>query len=419
MRIAVLTTSLLLLLILSLSACGGDAETPPSGENALTEPTATGAEEDGATPAPSATAVPATSEPTATSAPLVIVEDETTLAPTPTGVRPEESDPASAAPCTEGLIAAPFADKVNPLTGENVGDPAMLDRRPVAVKISNYPPVVRPQSGLNSADLIFEHYAEGGVTRFTAVFYDTNVDKIGSIRSGRLIDLEIPKMYDAAFAYSGSSGPVRLMMRDSSFFDRIISPDFGHGGFYRAEDPNKAFEHTLFTDTPRLRAILEERGLNNRPQFTSNMAFSSEPPAGGTAASSIELNYIGTNAFWQYNAASGDYLRWTDGDMHTDANSGEQVRVKNVIVLAAHHQDTDILEDNVGGGHYSIQIQLWGEGPVSIFRDGQRFDGRWRRDAESDMLTFYDEEGNILPLNIGRSFFQLVPLGFTGLTVSE
>jgi hypothetical protein len=72
----------------------------------------------------------------------------------------------------------------------------------------------------------------------------------------------------------------------------------------------------------------------------------------------------------------------------------------------------------VGGGHYSIQIQIWGEGPVSIFRDGVRIDGRWQRTNPNDMLTFTDLNGNILPLAPGNSFFQLVPLGFANLIVS-
>lgn len=400
-----------LLLLLALAACGGDVDAPPTQPAAagdLASPDTQTESEDTVTVSPA--------EPTATAPPVVVMEQET---PTVAATSPTTAPTAETARTPDGFIAAPFPAHVNPLTGETVSDPAVLDRRPIAVKISNYPPAVRPQSGLNGADLIFEHYAEGGVTRFTAIFYDTDVDRIGSIRSGRLIDLEIPKMYDAAFAYSGASGPVRQMIRNSTFFNRIISPDFGHGGFYRVEDPNKAFEHTLFTDTPRLRAMLEERGLNNRPEPTSNMAFSHEPPAGGTAATGIEIQYIGTNAFWQYNESSERYLRWTDGVAHNDGNTGQQLHVSNVIVLAAHHQDTDILEDLVGGGHYSIEIQVWGEGPVSIFRDGQRFDGRWRRDAETDMLTFYDPAGTVLPLDVGNSFIQLVPLGFTGLTVSE
>jgi len=87
-------------------------------------------------------------------------------------------------------------------------------------------------------------------------------------------------------------------------------------------------------------------------------------------------------------------------------------------VLAANHVETDILEDMVAGGHYSIEIQLWGEGPASIFRDGQRFDGQWRRNGDTEMVSFYDSSGNALPLDVGNSFVQLVPLGFDGLIVN-
>jgi hypothetical protein len=294
----------------------------------------------------------------------------------------------------------------------------VLAQRPLAIKISNAPAIVRPQSGLNNADLVFEHYAEGGLTRFTAVFYSHDADPVGSVRSGRLIDLEIPKMYDAAFAYSGSSGPVRLMFRDSEFFDRIISPDFGHGGFFRVETPGKAFEHTLFTSTGNLRFILDQRGQNTPPQFQNGMAFSHEPLTPGEPARQIEIGYDGTYVTWAYGEGDGRYTRWTDGQPHLDANTGQQLSFKNIIVLAAHHEDTDILEDNVGGGHYSIQIQIWGEGPVSVFRDGVRVNGRWQRNDPNDMFTFTDLDGNILPLAPGNSFIQLVPLGFTNLIVS-
>ncbi|MDX1688254.1 MAG: DUF3048 domain-containing protein [Candidatus Promineifilaceae bacterium] len=400
------TTLLLATTFSLLVACNQSSAPSP---DAPPEATATGSAPGDASGAATATTAP-TATVTPTAAPVVIASTPT---PAPTAT---PGSAATAAPA--GLIGPDnFPENVNPLTGEVVADPAVLDRRPVAVKISNYPPIVRPQSGLNNADLIYEHYAEGGVTRFTAVFYGKDADPIGSIRSGRLIDLEIPKMYDAAFAYAGSSGPIRLMMRNVVFFDRIITPDFGHGGFYRIEDPNKAFEHTLFTDTPTLRAILEQRGQNTPPSFSTNMAFSEEPPQDGTPAAEIEVRYNSTNVFWNYDPASGRYFRWTDGEAHNDANTGQQLNTRNVVVVAAHHVDTTIVEDRAG--NRSIEIQIWGEGPVSIFRDGQRFDGRWRRENEQDMLTFYDEQGNVLPLAPGNSFFQMVPLGFTGLVVSE
>jgi hypothetical protein len=312
-----------------------------------------------------------------------------------------------------------FPADVNPLTGLVVANPAVLQRRPIAVKVSNIARV-RPQSGLNNADLVFEHMTEGTITRFTAVFYTHDAEKIGSVRSGRIIDLEIPVMYDAAFAYSGASGPVRLLFQGSSFFARIISPDFGHGGFQRISNPNNPaefFEDTLFTNTDTLRFILNERGQDVPPTFQNGMSFHPDPPAGGTPASSIEVVYRATNAFWQYEPGTGRYKRWSDGLPHLDANTGDQLNFQNVIVLGAHHQNTDIVEDT--NGSPSIQIQIWGQGPVSIFRNGQRYEGQWRRENPAEMLTFYDLEGNLLPLSPGNSFFQLVPLGFTDLFIEE
>lgn len=403
----------LLMALLILAACQSETAAPPAasesgGDSASAAPTA---DSSGAVP-------PAPPTPTAAPPPVVVVT-EAASEPAPPEAPPTEAAQPVFTPTAAGVIGPDnFPDNVNPLTGETVSDPAVLARRPLAIKISNAPAIVRPQSGLNNADLIIEHYAEGGLTRFTAVFYGKDADPIGSIRSGRLIDLEIPKMYDAAFAYSGSSGPVRQMLRNSPFFERIISPDFGHGGFFRIQDPNKAFEHTLFTSTYNLRAILDERGLNTPPNLQSHMAFSETPLIPGDPASKLEIRYDAINATWVYNPGIDRYTRWTDGEPHLDANTGAQLSFKNVVVIAAHHQDTDILEDHVAGGHYSIQIQIWGEGPVSVFRNGQRIDGRWRRADPNDMLTFYDLGGNILPLAPGNTFFQLVPLGFDRLIVT-
>lgn len=394
------------LLVTSLVACTGTTAVSPLPPSPTTARTYT------ATPFPS-TLTPLPS-PTETAVPATATDVPTPISPT--NVPPTATTLATT---TISVLAdgIGFPDNVNPLTGETVSDTAVLARRPLAVKISNYPPYVRPQAGLNNADLVFEHLAEGNVTRFTAVFYSHDADPVGSIRSGRLIDLEIPLMYDAAFAYSGSAGPVRLMFKDSAFFSRIVSPDFAHGGFYRIADPDKLVEHTLFTNTYNLRYILDERGENKAPVFQNFMAFQDEPPPAGIPVTQLEIDYEGTYVTWWYDAGNGRYLRWTDGEPHLDANTGQQLRFTNIIVLAAQHQETDIQEDTAGSGHNSIQIQIWGEGPVSIFRDGQRFEGRWHRDDPQQMLTFTDLDGNVLPLAPGNSFFQLVPLGFDKLHV--
>jgi hypothetical protein len=358
-------------------------------------------------------------EPSQTSPPLPSITITTTSKPEPT---PDLTPEPTTIPLPDGWLGPDnFGTEINPLTGEIEEDPAILQRRPIAIKISNFPEFVRPQAGLNNADLVFEHYAEGGATRFTAVFYSEDAHTVGSVRSARIIDFEIPVMYDAALGYSGAAGGNKDRFSGVEWFDRIISPDFGHGGFYRAqsEDPDTDFWHTMFTDTYRLRDILQERGLDVAPQFRNGMVFSQEPPASGTPAKQFEIVYSGNNATWWYDSGLGRYLRWDNGERHNDANRGEQINFKNIVVVSANHVESWIPETEVGQGAKSIEIQIWGEGPATIFRDGQRFDGRWQRNDPRDMLTFTDLEGNPLPLAPGNTWFQLVPLNFDKLYVTS
>jgi hypothetical protein len=357
--------------------------------------------------------------PTPTRTPKAGVTAMETLPPaqTPTSAPPTATPEPSLTPTAEMSIITDFPPDVNPLTGIQVSDPSVLERRPLAVKISNAPAIVRPQAGLSLADLVFEHYAEGGFTRFTAVFLSQDASKIGSIRSGRLIDIEIPAITRAMFAFSGSSAGVKQRLVKSDFYQegRVVSPDFGVGEpvFFRVPEPGKAFEHTLFTSTEALWTLTTDRGLNAR-QDLRGLAFSDQPPEGGAAARFVELGYLPgvAAAEWSYDDGLGAYRRSILGSPHTDALTGNQITAANVIIVYANHVDTDILEDLVGGGHYSIEIQIWGNGPLQIIRDGRVYDARWVRQERNQMPSFEDDAGNLIPLKPGNSWFQLVPLGF-------
>jgi hypothetical protein len=355
-----------------------------------------------ATPEPTATLTPISVQlPTATNTP------QSMPMPTPTPM------PTSSPSPLPSPLPSPSLD-VCPLTGEGVSDVEVLERRPLAVKISNFPPIVRPQAGLSYADVVFEHLSEAGLTRLTAVFLSKGVEKVGSIRSARLIDLEIPAMFKAMFAYSGASGGVKQRIQESDFFDRVISPDFGDAGFVRIPSEGKAYEHTLFSDTQSLWEIAEERGLNER-QDLSGWTFSDEPPEGGSPATSIEILYTPKygSAEYQYDPGREAYLRSIFGEPHGDELTGEQIAARNVVVLYANHLETDIVEDSTGPRiYYSIEIQIWGEGKAIVFRDGQAFEGKWVRPQRQDLIRFLDDAGNPIPLKPGNTWIQVVPLDF-------
>ncbi|MEM7113289.1 MAG: DUF3048 domain-containing protein [Chloroflexota bacterium] len=391
-------------LVILLAACGGEeplpTPIPAAPENEQVAEQATVAVEPTTVP-PTNTPlpVPPTLEPVATAAPEVV--EEPTAAPVE-----EETAPASVVLQT----LADFGSDRNPLTGEVVADAGLLQQRPLAVKLSNSPPVyTRPQSGLNDADWIYEHTTEGNITRFTAIFYGKQPPQVGPIRSARLIDVELPAMYDAALIFSGASNGVLERLGSVDFWSRIV---YAHEPGYFRTGEDKPFEHTFYAKPNELHQTLANKGQNVAPAFGTVNAFSSEPPAGGQPASEVRIDYDWTVLDWRWDGENGRYLRWADDEVHADGNTGEQVAVSNVVVISpVHVEDGTICEEIRDGAcaHLSVQVQLWGSGAATVFRDGQRYDVTWQRVNRNDTLTFVDANGNPFPLQIGNSWVQVMP----------
>jgi len=344
------------------------------------------------------------STPTPTRTPAPAVTSLPTDTPMPSSTPTLESTPNP----------TPWPEKVNPLTGEQVADVSSLERVPVAIKISNWPgQYVRPQAGINSADLIFEHYNEGWFSsRWTAIYLGRDPEKVGPIRSGRLIDLHLPAIYRAVLGCSGFSNGVLELVRESDLYpERVASPSVGVGEpvFYRDLSRDVPLEHTMYTDPSLLRTWAAEQGISGRQELTG-MLFSEEPPMEDTApATYLQIPWNHLDAEWRYDEASGRYLRWSDGVAHTDALTGEQLSVANVVVLYVPQWETDIVEDPHSGA-LSIEFALWYSNRAIIFRDGVQIEAFWQHWEREDMLTLTDEDNAPVPLKVGNTFFEVIPI---------
>ena len=365
------------------------------------------------------------------------MEPTVTAGPSPT-IPPELAPPSPEPTFTPGPSATPlptpegqigplvYPPGVNSLTGLLAPDPTSLDRRPLAVKISNFPVCVRPQSGLSAADLVFEHLAEGGTTRFTAIFYGNNPGTVGSVRSARFLDLEIPAMYQSLLAFSGASVGVLALLDGADFRPFALSPEFGvrAPAFYRLpleQTPcgiagTPLLEHSLFANTRDLWAYAASQGINKRPALTG-MTFNGQPPAGGQPGTLLTVPYSASYVTWIYDPNLGLYFRGQDGGSHVDANTKLTITAANVAVIFAPHVITDIREDSVGynpttgqGGNYSAQIQMWNTGPAILFRDGQAYQGTWTRFGRNDPLAIVFSADQYVPFRPGNTWFEVVPL---------
>ncbi len=338
--------------------------------------------------APTATPVPPTPRPVATTVPQPT--STATTSPTPAPTATATPDP-----------------NVNPLTGLVVGSVEALQHRPVLVRYG-HDRESRPQSGLSSADMVYEELAEGNfVTRITGVFLSKIPEVAGPIRSTRLAVFEMLHQLDAALVDAGASDPIMWMLSTLPQYPQFRHVGYGGEYFFRGENQPAPFN--LYVRLPQIRARMIADGTD-KPIHVHNMAFSPQVPA-GDAVTRIHVPYPGAAPVdYRYDAASGTYLRSVEGVPHTDALTGTQLAPDNVVVIYCEHKKTDIVEDKLG----NTAIMVWwvDTGRAQIFRDGVMIEGRWSRPQAADQMRLVDADGNDIPLKPGQTWIEIVPLDY-------
>lgn len=363
--------------------------------------------------------------PTLTFTPTPTPTDTLTPTPTPTATfTPSNTPTPTSTPTPTPTPNGPFIypEGVNPLTGLPYPNPEAQARRNLIVKISNYPPIVRPQTGVNLADVVYEYETEGGVTRFAAIYRTHAPTMVGSVRSARLIDLELVPMYQALLAYSGTSEPIQRLILGSDWVYQSFSPLKGdnceNAGFCRFPQDNLPLEHTMFLDTTRLYELATRRGVNTGYR-ARGFAFSPFPDPDGQTANDVFIDWYGqTDARWQWDAASGRWLRYTDGLAHFDKGDGQQLWADNLIIIEVPHDDNpDIFPPDAS--YRSIEIQLWDQGRAYVLRDGLAYQGYWRRQNREPGSALQVIYGNNVPIMLkpGRTWVSIVR-GFGDVQIS-
>lgn len=342
-----------------------------------------------------------------------------------------------------GVLHAQSAPLINPLTGAVITDERVLARAPIIVKVSNSPALVRPQAGIGAADWVFEHYTEVGITRLSAVFLGNAPLRVGSVRSARLIDYELAAIFGGLLAFAGASigvdkyiyGSERVIADlcrtrtdqaqcyaeadiiaprgerpPSDFVERAYKGVLiGAPFFFR--DSNIPVPHNYFANVETLWELDQRRESDDFQDFSALVFDETPPDVPYSVGNRLEVRYLTTLAEWRYNRDTNTYVRWSDGLHHADANTGLSVRASNVMVLFAEHTNTDIVESEYQGViHYSAEIKLWFEGDMLLLRDGRQYVGRWVRPTRESMMRFVLPNGEVLPLQVGNTWVQVVRL---------
>ncbi len=360
-------------------------------------------------------------EPTAApTAAVTPTRPPTAIAPTSTPLIRPSSEPATPEPTPDPYPIGPleFPASYNPLTGLPVDDPAVLQRRPLLIKVSNESNEVRPQSGLSFADHVWIYQMEGWAqTRFTAVIYSQTPPQVGSVRSVRLIDSEhLVDMYDALLVISGGSIGMNYVLSQKPWYDRIF---FDQGDWLqRIPDvprPYTARYHTLFAIPERVWAEADARGVNGPPDL-QGLLFDPQPPEGGIPTTGARVDYpkYGPAQRWAYDPASGSWLSFTEVQIEVrpvetpdvDYLTNEQLAFENVVILYAEHSLANFIEDEPNQ-LAAVDINLIGEGDAVLLRDGLRYEVRWQRENPGDMMRLVDADGDPVAFKPGQTWWMV------------
>jgi len=375
-----------IILVILLSACRSASPEPQ--QTATTAASATPA----ATITATVTPLPPTEPPTAT------LEPTPTLTPTP-----EDYGPSN------------FPLDVNPLTGMKVPDPAILDRRPVAVKVQTFPRSQRPDWGVSQADIVYDYYQNDGLTRLNAIFYGENPEKVGPVRSARLFDGDIIRMYEVIFAFGGADQRILNRLFNTEYAGRLVVQGSNSCPALCREDPDGY--NFLIANPEEIGPYSESKGGDNSRQVLDGMAFTHQAPENGQPGENAYVRYsISSYVNWKYDPQSEKYLRFQDSieaytieeeayEPFIDRLDEQQVAAENVIVLVVPHADF------LNNGKYRIvDIQLTGTGNAYAFRDGKYYELEWSRaSANAGMLSLiHKEDRSPYTYKPGATWFQVI-----------
>ena len=314
-------------------------------------------------------------------------------APTPAAAQPAATTDPSAPAAMASYGPSDFPQNVNPLTGKEISDPQLLERRPVAVKVQMFHRGQRPPWGVSMADIVYDYYNNFGLTRFHAIFLGQNVEQVGPVRSARLLDIDLVSMYRSVFAFANAEQRTYSKLFNQSFYKQLIVEGNGHcPPMCRIEPETNNF---LVANTAGLGHRAAEQGTDNVRQNLDGMRFNSTAPTGGQAGTQITTRHsISAYSRWDFDPANGRYLRFQDTQEANDpANetfeplidrlNNQQIATDNVVVIVAPHK---YAFGTKSGPNEVIQIELQGTGPAYAFRDGQVFQLNWNRTGEDLIL---------------------------------
>jgi hypothetical protein len=269
----------------------------------------------------------------------------------------------------------------------------------------------RPQSGFETASVVWHAPAEGGIPRYMLVFAEGDPPSVGPVRSARQYYIGWAAEWQALYVHSGGSPQALATLRAQGRGQLVWNADeFRWGNKYLWRTRDRFAPHNVYTDAPNLRAMQAAIGAPDfaappKPAWQFGRAASVERrPVGGR----IDVVYSYNTITYRYDRLSNTYRRSvTDESPQADAGTGTPVAPTNVVVMVMHFGP---LRDGQPQKR-RLEATYIGEGKAWISTNGRTIAGTWRKDGDTAPTRFFDAAGQPVTLTAGQTFIQVVQEG--------
>ena len=269
-----------------------------------------------------------------------------------------------------------------------------------AVMIDNHPDA-RPLSGLASASLVYEAPAEGGITRFMAIYpADDLVKRIGPVRSSRSYHLDWAAEFDSLYAHVGGSPESLNLIKQSELRDLN---EFWNGKYFW-RDLSRRSPHKIFTSTGLLHNAFEDKFgdeeivLAEAWRFKEDLRMEDRPLETDDVV--IDWSSPVHKVAWCYDNEGNFYRRLQASQEQRDEDNSP-VRVKNVILQFSAIK----VIDQIG----RRQIKTIGEGRAVILNDGQITEAIWNKASATSRTRYLTPDGDEVFFNVGKTWVEIIP----------
>lgn len=300
---------------------------------------------------------------------------------------------------------------------------------PLGIMIENHTDA-RPQSGLSYADIVYEAVAEGGITRFLAMFYCQDAPQVGPIRSARIYFVNFLSEYGTYPLYThvggaNEDGPADALGAISSFgwdgYNDLNQFSIGFPTFWR--DYNRqghevATEHTMYSTTGKLWTFAQEKrditdttkagawNASFTPYNFKGDASNSDRPSAQTIHLEFWTGDPDYYVDWIYDPKTNLYKRNNGGTVHIDKDNNTQLQTKNLVVL---HMEESHANDGYENNVHLLYKNI-GSGKADIFIDGKQIKANWKKDSRTARTMLYDANQNPIMFDRGTIWFSVLPL---------